>query len=215
MGQVGASHEDFREPSVFYRVTKRAMDVVFSLLVLVLLFPAYLLIMLLIRLDSAGPPIIRQVRLGKGCAPFNMYKFRSMCAEAETMMAQVQHLNEMSGPVFKVKMDPRVTRVGRFLRKYSLDELPQFVNVLRGDMSLVGPRPPLPHEVERYEPWQLRRLDVLPGLTCLWQINGRNHCDFDKWVALDLEYIAKRNLLLDLKILLKTVPAVISGKGAY
>jgi exopolysaccharide biosynthesis polyprenyl glycosylphosphotransferase len=198
-----------------YLITKRAIDIALSSLMLVLLSPIYLLVILLIKLDSEGPVFIRQQRVGRDGVTFQMLKFRSMCAQAELMRSQLQHLNEMSGPVFKVKKDPRVTRLGKYLRKYSVDELPQLVNVLRGEMSLVGPRPPLPREVELYEPWQLHRLDVEPGLTCLWQVNGRNHCDFDAWVRLDLEYIERRSLWLDLKILAKTIPAVVSGKGAY
>jgi lipopolysaccharide/colanic/teichoic acid biosynthesis glycosyltransferase len=137
-----------------------------------------------------------------------------MTEDAEQRLAEVAHLNEMDGPVFKAKDDPRVTRVGRVLRKFSLDELPQLWNVLRGDMSLVGPRPPIPEEVARYERWQRRRLSMKPGLTCLWQVNGRNDLDFGSWMELDLEYIDSWSLGLDLKILLKTIPVVLSGRGA-
>ncbi len=215
MDQAAIGYEGPKRVSRSYLVAKRALDVAFSLVMLLLLAPVFLALMVLIKLDSRGPCFIRQERVGRGRSPFLMYKFRSMCADAQRMQAQLQHLNEMDGPVFKVKDDPRITRLGKYLRKYSLDELPQFVNVLRGDMTLVGPRPPFQWEVDCYTPWQLRRLDVTPGLTCLWQINGRNHCDFDTWVALDLEYIAKRSFWLDLQILAKTVPAVLSGKGAY
>ena len=134
---------------------------------------------------------------------------------AEHHRHRIAHLNEVSGPVFKVAQDPRITRVGQFLRRSSLDELPQLLNVLKGDMSLVGPRPPIPQEVLQYEPWQLRRLSVRPGITCLWQISGRSRLGFDEWMRLDMEYIGRRSLALDLKILLRTIPAVLSGEGAY
>jgi lipopolysaccharide/colanic/teichoic acid biosynthesis glycosyltransferase len=134
---------------------------------------------------------------------------------AEHHQHQIAHLNEVSGPVFKIARDPRITWIGRILRRTSMDELPQFFNVLKGDMSLVGPRPPIPQEVTDYEPWQLRRLSVRPGITCLWQISGRSRLGFDEWMRLDMEYIERRGLSLDLKILLQTVPAVLSGKGAY
>jgi lipopolysaccharide/colanic/teichoic acid biosynthesis glycosyltransferase len=145
---------------------------------------------------------------------FKLLKFRTMEAGAEERLSEVSHLNEMTGPVFKVSRDPRSTTVGRFLRRFSIDELPQLLNVIRGDMSLVGPRPPLPEEVARYEPWQRRRLSMSPGLTCLWQISGRNEVDFDRWMELDLKYIDTWTPMLDFKILVKTVPAVLSGKGA-
>jgi lipopolysaccharide/colanic/teichoic acid biosynthesis glycosyltransferase len=138
-----------------------------------------------------------------------------MRIDAEESRTEILHLNEVSGPIFKIKNDPRITRVGRFLRRYSIDELPQLFNVLRGDMSFVGPRPPLPHEVEKYEDWQLERLSVMPGITCLWQISGRSNLSFDEWVELDLKYINSRSLWLDITILLKTIPAVVSGDGAY
>ena len=137
-----------------------------------------------------------------------------MVNEADTFKEQLQHLNEMSGPVFKIQNDPRITKVGKFLRKYSVDEFPQFYNVLKGDMSLVGPRPPLPQEVEKFEPWQHRKLSVKPGLSCLWQVNGRSNLDFDHWIELDLEYIDQWSLAMDAKILAQTIPAVLKGKGA-
>ncbi|MGH7371573.1 MAG: sugar transferase, partial [Candidatus Methylomirabilales bacterium] len=193
---------------------KRAFDIMGSIVLLLLTAPLWILIGAAIKLTSAGPVFFRQIRVGLHGRPFTFLKFRSMVADAEERLDEVAHLNEMSGPAFKAKHDPRVTPVGRLLRKTSLDELPQLINVLRGEMSLVGPRPPLPSEVVTYEPWQRRRLSMKPGITCLWQVNGRNKIDFDKWMRLDLEYIDNWSLALDLKIVGKTVPAVLLGKGA-
>lgn len=198
-----------------YQLVKRAIDVIGALVLLLLLSPVFLIIVICIKIDSPGAIIFRQKRLGLGGRGFVFYKFRSMCVDAETSKDKILHLNEVSGPIFKIKNDPRVTRIGRFLRRYSLDELPQLFNVLKGDMSFVGPRPPLPDEVEKYEDWQLRRLSVIPGITCLWQISGRSNISFDEWVELDLKYIDSRNLWQDIKILLKTIPAVLTGDGAY
>jgi exopolysaccharide biosynthesis polyprenyl glycosylphosphotransferase len=167
-----------------------------------------------IRLTSPGPVFFKQERCGLNGRLFTMYKLRSMVDNAEQTRFELEALNEMDGPVFKSSRDPRRTAVGRFLRKFSIDELPQFFNVLRGDMSLVGPRPPLPQEVARYERWQRRRLSMKPGITCLWQVSGRNEINFQDWMKLDLTYIDNWSLLLDLKILLKTVPVVILGRGA-
>jgi exopolysaccharide biosynthesis polyprenyl glycosylphosphotransferase len=191
------------------------MDVVMSLALLVLLLPLMLLVALAIRLDSPGAALLKQKRIGRDRVPFDCYKFRSMCVDAEAQRKALAHRNEMTGPVFKIRSDPRVTRVGRVLRKYSLDELPQLINVLKGEMSLVGPRPPLPEEVERYEPRHMKRLEVKPGLTCIWQVSGRNEICFERWVELDIEYIEHRSLWLDLVILVRTVPAVITARGAY
>jgi exopolysaccharide biosynthesis polyprenyl glycosylphosphotransferase len=167
-----------------------------------------------IRLTSPGPVFFKQQRCGLNGRIFTMYKLRSMVDNADQARFELEALNEMDGPVFKSSRDPRRTSVGRFLRKFSIDEFPQFYNVLRGDMSLVGPRPPLPQEVARYERWQRRRLSMKPGITCLWQISGRNEISFQDWMKLDLTYIDNWSLLLDLKILLKTVPVVLLGKGA-
>jgi len=195
-------------------VVKRAIDLTLSLAVFLLSLPIQVLAAVAIKLSSSGPIFFRQVRCGLNGRHFTLLKFRTMEAGAEERLPEVSHLNEMSGPVFKVSRDPRLTLIGRVLRRLSIDELPQLWNVLSGDMSLVGPRPPLPEEVSRYEPWQRRRLSMNPGITCLWQISGRNNLDFDRWMALDLKYIDTWSPMLDLKILLKTVPAVLSGRGA-
>jgi exopolysaccharide biosynthesis polyprenyl glycosylphosphotransferase len=193
---------------------KRALDVALSSLILLLALPIIAAVTLAIRLTSHGKVLFRQTRCGLNGRRFTLYKFRTMTEDAEERLAELRHLNEMDGPVFKVRDDPRVTPVGRILRKFSLDELPQLWNVLRGDMSLVGPRPPIPEEVASYERWQRRRLSMKPGLTCLWQVNGRNQLDFASWMELDLQYIDSWSLGLDLKILLKTIPVVLSGRGA-
>ena len=193
---------------------KRAIDLVLALVLFVVTLPVQLLAALSILLFSGAPVFFRQVRCGLNGRHFTLLKFRTMESGAEDRLAEISHLNEMTGPVFKAKRDPRLTAAGKLLRRLSIDELPQLWNVIVGDMSLVGPRPPLPDEVSRYEPWQRRRLSMKPGLTCLWQVSGRSELDFDRWMALDLKYIDTWSPLLDLKILLKTVPAVLSGRGA-
>jgi exopolysaccharide biosynthesis polyprenyl glycosylphosphotransferase len=196
-------------------LAKRAVDVGVASLVLLLALPVVLVIAGAIKLSSRGGSVLfRQTRCGLNGRFFTLYKFRTMVEDAEERRRELMHLNEMNGPVFKLRSDPRVTWLGRFLRKFSLDELPQLWNVLRGDMSLVGPRPPIPEEVARYQRWQRRRLAMKPGLTCLWQISGRNEVDFDRWIELDLEYIDSWTPLLDFKILLKTIPVVLTGRGA-
>ena len=193
---------------------KRVMDILISAILLVLLSPLMALVGFLIKLTSEGPVIYRQIRCGLYGRKFVLYKFRSMKRGAEDVLWEIKHLNEMDGPVFKMRNDPRVTPLGRVLRKSSIDEWPQFWNVLKGDMSLVGPRAPLPEEVREYTRWQRRRLSVKPGITCLWQVSGRNEIDFHEWMKLDLQYIDNWSLLLDLKILLRTFPVVLLGKGA-
>ncbi|HVT02931.1 MAG TPA: sugar transferase [Thermoanaerobaculia bacterium] len=193
---------------------KRLLDVGISLLLVSITFPVLALAALAIKLSSPGGVLFKQERIGLNGRIFTLYKFRTMIADAHRLRAEVEHLNEMNGPVFKSSRDPRVTAVGKLLRKFSLDELPQLWNVLKGDMSLVGPRPPIPEEVNRYERWQRRRLSMKPGLTCLWQISGRNDVDFDHWMQLDLQYIDNWSPSLDMKILLRTIPAVLSGRGA-
>jgi exopolysaccharide biosynthesis polyprenyl glycosylphosphotransferase len=192
---------------------KSTIDLLLASLFIVALFPLLLLIIILIKLTSRGPAIFRQVRCGLGGRKFDLFKFRSMISNAEEVRNDLQHLNEMTGPVFKLSKDPRCTPLGRWLRKFSLDELPQLINILKGDMSFVGPRPPLPEEVDRYERWQRRRLRMKPGLTCLWQVQGRNEIDFEEWMRLDLQYIDNWSLFLDLKIILQTIPIVLLGRG--
>jgi exopolysaccharide biosynthesis polyprenyl glycosylphosphotransferase len=193
---------------------KRMVDFAMALALLLVLSPVFLVLALLIKLTSKGPVLYRQTRCGLGGRKFTLYKFRSMQPDADLRREELEALNEVDGPVFKIKDDPRCTRVGRFMRKFSLDELPQLVNVLKGEMSLVGPRPPLPEEVEKYEPWQRRRLRMPPGLTCLWALEGRSQLSFRRWMELDLEYIANWSFALDWKILLKTIPVVLLGRGA-
>ncbi len=201
--------------TLYLKFLKRVLDVSVSGLGIALSFPLACLIALVTKLDSPGPVLFRQVRVGQGGKPFVFYKFRSMYVGAEGIKRDYLHLNEMDGPVFKLFNDPRITRVGRLLRKSSLDELPQLYNVFIGDMSLVGPRPPVPEEVRLYKPWQMRRLAVKPGITCLWQVSGRSCIGFDEWMRLDIQYIQTRSFLLDLRILAMTIPAVLSGRGAY
>jgi exopolysaccharide biosynthesis polyprenyl glycosylphosphotransferase len=196
-------------------VLKRAIDLALTLLAAPVLLPTAGLIALAIRRDSAGPVIFRQQRVGRCGRPFTAYKFRTMVADAEALKAELVALNEADGPLFKMRNDPRTTRVGRLLRRTSLDELPQFWNVLRGEMSLVGPRPPTPDEVADYAEWHRRRLDVTPGLTGLWQVLGRSDTSFDEMVRLDIYYAENWSPSMDLRILLQTIPVVISGKGAY
>ena len=193
---------------------KRAFDLLVSGLALLVCGPLFLVVAAAIKATDGGPVFFRQTRSGLNGREFPLLKFRSMVVDAEARLRELQDRNEMSGPVFKITDDPRVTRIGRFIRKTSIDELPQFWNVLVGDMSVVGPRPPLPAEVAKYERWQRRRLSVKPGITCIWQISGRNEIDFDTWMKLDLAYIDGWSLWLDLKIFLKTIPAVLLGKGA-
>lgn len=196
-------------------VWKRVIDILGSSLFLLLHSPILLLLAALVKCTSRGPIFFTQTRAGLGGRPFKMYKFRTMVENAEQLKAHLRDLNEQEGPVFKIKNDPRLTSVGGFLRKFSLDEFPQMWNVLIGDMSLVGPRPPLHSEVDRYAPWQRRRLDVTPGLTCIWQVSGRSKVSFTQWMRFDLQYIAQRSLLCDAKLLMETIPAIVTGRGAF
>jgi exopolysaccharide biosynthesis polyprenyl glycosylphosphotransferase len=193
---------------------KRLTDVVIAAAGLAVLAPFMLLVSLLVRLTSPGPAIFRQVRCGLNGRRFTFYKFRSMCENAEDLKETVAHLNSRDGVVFKIPDDPRLTTLGRYLRKFSIDEWPQLWNVLRGDMSLVGPRPAIPSEVERYQRWQRRRLRMRPGLTCLWAVCGRDNVDFETWMKMDMQYIDNWSLALDWKILLRTIPRVLTGRGA-
>ncbi len=197
------------------QVVKRTIDVVFSATTLILAAPLLGLIALMIKMESPGPVLFKQERVGRNGQRFMVYKFRSMVEGAEQQLSTVQHLNEAEGPLFKIKEDPRITWIGKWLRRLSLDELPQLYNVLQGEMSLIGPRPPLPNEVEQYQEWHKRRLEVAPGLTGLSQISGRSDLTFDETALLDIYYIENWSLGLDTKILLQTIPYVIFGQGAY
>ena len=193
---------------------KRGLDFIMALVALVALSPLLLILAVLVKITSRGPILFSQTRCGLGGRRFTLYKFRSMRADADLRREELEALNEVDGPVFKIRNDPRCTAIGRFMRKFSLDELPQLVNIIKGDMSFVGPRPPLPEEVEKYEPWQRRRLRMQPGLTCLWALEGRSKLSFRRWMELDLEYIDHWSMLLDWKIILKTIPIVLVGRGA-
>jgi exopolysaccharide biosynthesis polyprenyl glycosylphosphotransferase len=196
-------------------VLKRTLDFTIALIGLIAVSPIMLVTAALIKITSPGPVFFEQMRIGQNKRKFTIYKFRSMAVDAEDKMRQLEHLNEVSGPVFKIKQDPRITPVGKFLRKTSIDELPQLLNVIRGDMSLVGPRPLPVRDYEGFsEDWHRRRFTVRPGITCLWQINGRSSIPFEKWMELDMQYIDKWSLWLDLKILARTIPAVLKGFGA-
>ena len=195
-------------------VGKRGMDVILSGIGLLVLSPVFILVALAIKITSKGPVFFAQQRVGLNGRTFKIYKFRSMVVNAEKLKAKLAHLNEMSGPVFKIADDPRVTTVGKFIRKTSIDELPQLLNVFNGNMSLVGPRPPLSSEVNLYDSKHRKRLAVRPGITCIWQISGRNEVDFEEWMEMDAEYVDRWSLLMDLEILAKTVPVVLGARGA-
>jgi len=194
---------------------KRAMDLGLSILGMIFVLPLMGIMALAIKLDSPGPVLFIQTRVGRGGKLFKAYKFRSMVADAEQLKPQLEQLNEADGPLFKIKDDPRLTRVGKFLRRTSLDELPQIFNVIKGEMSLVGPRPALPEEVEAYEPWHRKRLEALPGMTGLWQVSGRSNLGFDEMVMLDIYYVENWSPGLDISILIRTIPKVLIGEGAY
>ena len=199
-----------------YDVMKRRLDVVLTFFALVALSPVFAFVACLIKLQDGGPIFFRQKRIGRNGVPFTCFKFRSMVPNAEALRAKLakQNVHGEDGVTFKLKRDPRITPIGRFIRKTSIDELPQLFNVIRGEMSLVGPRPAIPAEVAKYTEWQRRRLEVLPGITCLWQVSGRAELPFEDQVRLDIEYIEKRSMSLDLSLLVWTIPAVVSGRGA-
>lgn len=195
---------------------KRLLDIVVSLMAIIALSPVFFFTWALIKIEDPGPAVFKQKRVGRYGRGFTMFKFRSMVMNADKLKAQLMDQNESSaGVIFKMKNDPRITRVGRVIRKLSIDELPQLFNVLRGDMSLVGPRPPVPSEVDEYSLSDRRRLDVLPGITCIWQVSGRSDIDFEGQVKLDVQYINSQSFVNDIVILFKTIPAVLMGKGAY
>ena len=198
------------------KIFKRTMDIILSILAVVAGSPVFLVTALLVKVTSPGPIIFSQVRVGRYGRHFKFYKFRSMYLDAEARKAELLKHNESGdGVIFKMKHDPRITPVGRFIRKFSIDELPQLFNVILGDMSLVGPRPPLPAEVRSYSLEERKRLNITPGITCIWQVSGRSELPFSKQIALDKEYIASRSAWKDFLILLKTVPAILTGKGAW
>jgi len=199
----------------FQLILKLWFDIIISFILILFFSPLLFIVALLVKTSSPGPILFKQERMGLNGRKFMMYKFRSMYEDAEKHLEELNGMNEMSGPVFKIADDPRVTTIGEFIRKYSIDELPQLFNVLQGDMSLVGPRPPVYREVVEYQRWQRRRLSMRPGITCTWQVSGRNDIGFDEWMELDLQYIDNWSFWLDFKLLLKTIPAVLVGKGAH
>lgn len=208
------SEEDETTNNITYKFIKRTIDIIGSLFGLIILSPILLIVMAAIKIESRGPVVFAQERVGYKGKRFKMYKFRSMVENAEELKEKLKDQNEMNGPMFKMKNDPRVTKVGRIIRKTSIDEIPQFINVLKGDMSLVGPRPSLVKEVEEFDDWMLRRLDVKPGLTCYWQVSGRNDIDFEEWMKLDIKYIEEQSILVDIKLILKTVLVLFGDKHA-
>ena len=211
--QLGIESRTSIEFSI-YEVIKRLIDVVFSFIGVLALSPLFIIIAIIIKTTSKGPVLFSQKRVGKNGKEFEIYKFRSMVVNAEELKEKLVAQNEMSGPMFKMKNDPRVTKVGKFIRKTSLDELPQLWNILKGDMSLVGPRPSLPKEVAQFEDWMHKRLWVKPGLTCYWQVSGRNNIDFEDWMKLDCKYVDERNLWIDIKLIFKTVGVLFGDKNA-
>lgn len=197
-----------------YEYIKRTVDIICSIIGLAILFPILIIVSILIKIETKGPVIFSQNRVGKNGVIFKMYKFRSMVVNAEELKKKLMEQNERTGPMFKIKNDPRITKVGRFIRRTSIDELPQLVNILKGDMSIVGPRPSLPVEVKQFEGWMMERLKVKPGLTCYWQISGRNDIDFIEWMKLDLRYIEERNILIDSILIFKTFFVLFGDKNA-
>ena len=211
---INTMNGNSKAKSKAYLIAKRITDVLFSGIGLIILSPVFVIVAIAIKLDSKGPIFFKQDRVGKDEELFSMYKFRSMVVNAEELKKALENQNEMSGPMFKMKKDPRITRVGRFIRKTSIDELPQLVNVIKGDMSLVGPRPSLPKEAEQFEPWMKERLTVQPGTTCFWQVMGRNSIPFEEWMKLDVKYVRERNYFLDIKLIFKTVGVLFGDDNA-
>ena len=197
-----------------YKFIKRLIDIIISSLGLIILFPILLIVGISIKLESKGPVFFSQKRVGLNGKEFKMFKFRSMVVNAEELKQKLESKNEMSGPMFKMKDDPRVTKIGKFIRKTSIDELPQLLNVLKGEMSLVGPRPSLPNEVKEFEDWMMKRLEVKPGLTCYWQVMGRNNIDFEEWMKLDIKYVNDRSIWIDIKLIFRTVFVLFGDKNA-
>lgn len=197
-----------------YEFVKRIIDIICSLVGLIVLIPMLLVVAIIIKIESKGPIIFAQDRVGKDGKIFKMYKFRSMVSNAEELKEELANMNERTGPMFKMKNDPRITRIGKAIRKTSIDELPQLVNILKGEMSIVGPRPSLPQEVKQFDAWMMERLDVKPGLTCYWQVDGRDDIEFTEWMRLDIKYIQERKLLVDAKLILKTFSFLLGDKNA-
>ncbi|MEW9094157.1 MAG: sugar transferase [Clostridiaceae bacterium] len=212
--RVEVQYVDKYEKSYLYFLLKRLIDIVGAIVGIVLLSPIMLITAIAIKVDSKGPLIFAQERVGQDGKIFKMYKFRSMVINAEELLDKLKDKNEMSGPMFKIKEDPRITKVGKFIRKTSIDELPQFFNVLKGEMSIVGPRPNLPREVIKFTDYQRTKLLAKPGITCYWQVMGRNNIDFEEWIELDIKYIEDRNLLLDIKLIFKTFFVLFGDKNA-
>lgn len=207
--------DEVKKPSIRYLFFKRVIDIICSGLAIIVLSPIMLITALAIVIESPGNPIFSQERVGKDGKIFKMYKFRSMCPDAEKKLKKLKKKNEADGPVFKIKDDPRITKVGHFIRKYSIDELMQLFNILKGDMSIIGPRPALPNEVKEYDDFAKLRLMVKPGLSCYWQVSGRSNIGFDEWMQLDVKYINDMSLITDIKIIFLTIPAILKGDGAY
>lgn len=203
-----------RNSKAVYHFFKRLIDIVASIIGIIILSPIILIVSILIKIESKGNIIFSQTRVGKDEKEFKMYKFRSMVANAEDLKDSLAEKNEMDGPMFKIRNDPRITKIGKFIRKTSIDELPQLINVLKGDMSIVGPRPNLPKEVEQFEPWMHKRHQIKPGLTCYWQVSGRNNIGFHDWMEMDLKYIKDESLLTDMKLIVKTVFLLFGDKNA-
>lgn len=201
--------------SITYHFLKRFIDICGATFAIIFLSPVFIIVAIVIKLDSKGRVIFSQIRVGKNNKLFKMYKFRSMVVDAEKLLIKLKDKNEMSGPMFKLKNDPRITRTGRFIRRTSIDELPQLFNILKGDMSFVGPRPNLPEEVEKFSDYHLLKLIVKPGLTCYWQVMGRNEIDFEDWMKLDIKYIEERNLWIDMKLIIKTFFVLFGDKNAH
>lgn len=197
-----------------YEFLKRFVDIVCSLVGLIVLMPILIIVAILIKVESKGSIIFSQDRVGKNGIVFKMYKFRSMVVNAEELKEKLANENESTGPMFKIKNDPRITKVGRFIRKTSIDELPQLVNILKGDMSIVGPRPSLPKEVKLFDEWMMKRFAVKPGLTCYWQVGGRNNVEFIEWMKLDIKYVEERNIIIDIVLILKTFFVLFGDKNA-
>lgn len=200
---------------MLYSIIKRLVDIVGAFIGIIILSPLLIIVAIRIKLDSKGSAIFSQVRVGYKGKEFKIYKFRTMVEDAEELKKGLENKNEMTGPMFKIKDDPRITKIGKIIRKTSIDELPQLLNILRGDMSIVGPRPSLPSEVKGFNTWMLKRFEVKPGLTCYWQVSGRNNITFNDWMKLDIKYVEERNLFIDIKLILKTALLLLGDKNAF